>query len=137
MTFFLQMMAVGLMVGAVYALMAMAVVVIYKSSSIFNFAHGSLVALSAFLLWSLIVEWKLPLAAALPIYVITLFHIGFLIQRLIIQPLTGQPVMAAVIATIALGDVFTGLIILVWPGPGRIMPPVVPSSTLHLSGVVM
>jgi len=137
MTFFLQMMVVGLMVGAVYALMAMAVVVIYKSSSIFNFAHGSLVALSSFLLWSLIVEWELPLAAALPIYVITLFLIGFLIQRLIIQPLTGQPIMAAVIATIALGDVISGLIILVWPGPGRIMPHVVPSSTLHLSGVVM
>jgi branched-chain amino acid transport system permease protein len=137
MTFFLQMVVVGLMVGAVYALMAMAVVVIYKSSSIFNFAHGSLVALSAFLMWSLVVEWGLPLVAAVPIYVITLFIIGFLIQRLIIQPLTGQPLMAAIMATIALGDVFTGLIILVWPGPGRILPPIVPSSVFHFSGVVV
>lgn len=137
MTFFLQMMVVGLMVGAIYALMAMAVVIIYKSSSIFNFAHGSLVALSAFLMWSLIVEWELPLAAAVPIYVITLFVAGFLIQRLIIQPLTGQPLMAAIMATIALGDVITGLIILVWPGPGRILPPIMPSITFKLSGVVM
>jgi branched-chain amino acid transport system permease protein len=137
MTFFLQMMVVGLMVGAIYALMAMAVVVIYKSSFIFNFAHGSLVALSAFLMWSLLVQWDLPLAAVVPIYVITLFLIGFLIQRLIIQPLTGQPLMAAIMATIALGDVISGLIILVWPGPGRILPSIVPLRTFKLSGIVM
>ena len=80
MTFFLRMIVSGLLAGAVYALMALAVVVIYKSSSIFNFAHGSLVAFAAFLLWSFIVQWKLPLITAIPIYLVCLFSIGFLIR---------------------------------------------------------
>jgi branched-chain amino acid transport system permease protein len=45
--------------------------------------------------------------------------------------------MAAVMATIALGDIFAGIVTLIWPGPGRVMPHVVPSGTLKLSGVVM
>ncbi|MBU2552503.1 MAG: branched-chain amino acid ABC transporter permease [Proteobacteria bacterium] len=137
MTFLLQMIVSGLLSGAVYALMALAVVVIYKSSSIFNFAHGSMVAFAAFLMWSLIVQFELPLLAALPLYVGCLFLVGYLIQRLIIQPLTGQPLMAAVMATIALGDVFAGIITLIWPGPGRTLPHVFSSKTLHLGPAVM
>jgi len=137
MNFFLQMMVSGLLAGAVYALMAMAVVVIYKSSSIFNFAHGSLVAFAAFLMWALVVQWELPLPAVIPIFVLALFTVGFLIQRLILQPLTGQPLMAAVMATIALGDVFAGIVTLVWPGPGRTLPQIIPSRVFHLGGTVM
>ncbi len=137
MNFFFQMIVSGILVGSVYALMALAVVVIYKSSSIFNFAHGSLVAFSAFLLWSFIVPMALPLILVLPIYLICLFSIGFLIQRLIIQPLTGQPLMAALMVTIALGDVFSGIVTFIWPGPGRMLPEIVPSLYIYIGTAVM
>jgi branched-chain amino acid transport system permease protein len=45
--------------------------------------------------------------------------------------------MAAVMATIALGEVFAGIVTLMWPGPGRTLPRIVPSSTLNLGGAVM
>ena len=45
MNFFLQICVNGILTGFVYALMALAIVIIYKSSSVFNFAHGSLVGL--------------------------------------------------------------------------------------------
>ena len=137
MYFFLQLLIGGMLSGAVYALMALAVVVIYKSSSIFNFAHGSLVALAAFLLWALVVHWHIPLLIAIPLYLAALMLLGFLIQRLILQPLTGQPLMAAVMATIALGDVFAGVVTLFWPGTGRTLPNIVPSSIVHMGKIVM
>lgn len=135
MTFLLQMILGGILSGGVYALMALAVVVIYKSSSIFNFAHGSLVGFTAFLLWFLLVDAKIPLAATVPIYLASLFVIGFLIHRLILHPLTGQPLMAAVMATIALGEVFSGVVTLFWPGPGRMLPQIIPSRILRLSDI--
>jgi branched-chain amino acid transport system permease protein len=137
MDFLLQIMASGILTGTVYALMALAVVIIYKSSSIFNFAHGSIVAFSAFWLWSLLSQWKFPIYITIPIYIISLIGTGYLIQRLILQRLIGQPLMASIMATIALGEVFSGTVTLFWPGPGRTLPQVIPQKTLYLGNVAI
>jgi branched-chain amino acid transport system permease protein len=136
MNFLIQLLVGGIFTGTVYALMALAIVVIYKSSSVFNFAHGALVAFTTFLLWELAVQWKLSLILVFPLYLIWIALLGAVIQRLILQPLTGQPLMAAVMATIALGDVFSGLSVLFWPGPGRAFPEVIPSTNLRLGPAV-
>ena len=137
MAFFTQMLINGILTGGVYALMALAIVIIYKSSSIFNFAHGPLVALSAFLFWQLIVAWKIPFWLALPVLTVCIGMLAFLIQRLVLQPLTGQPLMAAVMATIALGELFSGAAVLFWPGPGRLLPDIVSAARIHLGPVVL
>jgi len=60
-TFFLQLMTVGLMTGSVYALVALGFVLIYKSSKIINFAQGQMLMLGAFATWALLVIFKLPI----------------------------------------------------------------------------
>jgi branched-chain amino acid transport system permease protein len=137
MDFFLQMLLTGIMTGAVYVLMAISVVIVYKSSSIFNFAHGALVALTAYLSWSFMVQLHLPIWLGFLCLLAVVFLLGWLIQRLILQPLTGQPVLAAVMATIALGEVLSGFITLVWPGPGRNFPEIIPSEVIHLGEVIL
>lgn len=135
MTFLTQLLINGILTGGVYALMALAVVIVYKSSSVFNFAHGSLVALIAFIFWQLMVPWQMPAWLSLPLLVVFVAVLSILIQRLVLQPLTGQSLMSAIMATIALGEVFHGTVVLFWPGPGRLLPKFVPSTTLHLGAV--
>jgi branched-chain amino acid transport system permease protein len=135
MEFFLQLVVSGFLTGAVYALMALGIVIIYKSSSVFNFAHGSIVAFTAYLIWYLLVKLHLPILFAVVISLPVIAIISYLIQRLILYPLTGQPVLAAIMATLALAEVIAGFITLFWPGPARTYPAFLPTGTIQLGSV--
>jgi branched-chain amino acid transport system permease protein len=137
MEFFLQTITNGILTGGVYALMALAVVVIYKASSTFNFAHGSLVAFSAFLMWQMIVSWQIPLLVAIILLFLFICVLSYLIQRAVLQPLTGQSMMSAIMATIAMGEIFSGAIVFFWPGPGRVLPKMVSSFKIHFGSVIV
>ena len=137
MEFLAEILINGVLAGSVYSLMALAIVIIYKSSSVFNFAHGSLVAFTTFLLWQLIVGWKVPIWAAIPVLVIFTGVLSYLIQRLVLQPLTGHSLMSAIMATIALGELFHGAVVLFWPGPGRMLPELISSGNVHLGSIAV
>jgi branched-chain amino acid transport system permease protein len=137
MDFFAQLFVSGFLTGSVYALMALGIVVIYKASSVFNFAHGSLVAFSAYLMWAFLADLKLPLVLSVVLSLIVVALVAYLIQRLILYPLTGQPVLAAIVATLALAEVINGLITLIWPGPARTYPKLLPSGVLSFGPVVV
>ncbi|MBW1681577.1 MAG: branched-chain amino acid ABC transporter permease [Deltaproteobacteria bacterium] len=129
---FSQLIVSGFLTGSVYALMALGIVVIYKASSVFNFAHGSIVAFTAYLIWSFVVQLHLnPLLAGI-LCLLVIGIISFLVQRLILYPLTGQPVLAALMATLALGEVVSGFVTLMWPGPARTYPDFLPSGLIRL-----
>jgi len=135
--FFLEILLNGLLSGGVYALMGLALVIIYKSSSIFNFAHGSLVAFTTFLLWQLIVGWHVPIWLAVPLLVAFTFLVSYLVQRLVLQPLIGQSLMSAIMATIALGEFLHGAAVLFWPGPGRMLPPFIGASRVRIGSIAV
>ncbi len=137
MDFFAQLIVSGFLTGSVYALMALGIVVIYKASSVFNFAHGSLVAFTAYLMWAFLADLKLGLVPAVVLSLIVVAAIAYLIQRLILHPLTGQPILAAIVATLALAEVVNGLITLIWPGPGRTYPKLLPSGVFSLGPAVV
>lgn len=137
MEFLLQIFTNGILSGFVYALMALGIVIIYKSSSVFNFAHGSLVALCTFILWQLVVNMGIPFYVAVFIELAIIGILSFLVQDLVLKPLTGQPLMAAIMATIALGELFNGIVILFWPGIGRVLPTWIPVTTIKIGPVVM
>jgi len=132
MEIFIQLFASGLLTGAVYALMALGIVIIYKASSVFNFAHGGIVALTAYLVWSLLVQFHLHAGLVVLFALVAMGLIAILVQRFILHPLTGQPVLAAVVATLALSEVIAGLITVLWPGPARVYPKVIPSRTIQI-----
>lgn len=137
MEFLLQLLTTGVMVGMVYALMALGIVIIVKTTSIFNFSHGTIVGFMCFLAWSMMAQLHLPLWATAVALVGFAIILGLLIQRLIMNPLIGQPVLAAIMATLALTQVFSGLVTLLWPGPARMYPPFMPSGVIHLGTTVI
>jgi branched-chain amino acid transport system permease protein len=135
MEFFLQLVVSGFLTGSVYALMALGIVIIYKASSVFNFAHGSIVAFAAYLIWHFLANLHFPILLTVVISLAVIALLSYLIQRLILYPLTGQPVLAAIMATLALAEVVAGFVTLFWPGPARTYPKFMPTGTIQLGSV--
>jgi branched-chain amino acid transport system permease protein len=134
-----QFIVTGITTGILYGLMGLAMVIIYKSCGIFNFAHGSIVGFVALLIWAFWVQLHLPVWLVLIAIILSSIILGLIIERGILRPLTGQPLLAAIMATIGLGEMFAGVVTLFWPGQGRQYPAVFSSQmgVLHLGNVVM
>lgn len=133
---FLQLILSGVMMGGIYGLMAAGIVLICKSSRIFNFAHGDLSALGAFLMWSFLVQLNLPFPVAILAAVAAAFVLARTIERMVLRPMIGQPLLSIIMVTIGLGQVLAGFVTLLWPGPGRKYPSIIPSGVIRLGDVV-
>ena len=124
MTTFLAFLTTGLVVGCIYALTATGLVVTYMTSGIFNFAHGAIGMIAAFVYWQFSVGWGWPVPIAL---FATLFVVaplmGAVIERLLIRPIRGASVDLAIVITLALLLLLIGVANVVWAGTTtRILP---------------
>jgi len=107
----------GLLNGGTIGLIALGIVLIYKSSEVFNFAHGHLVMFGAFLTWwftgggaepgAALID--LPLWAAVIAALAGSMGVGLLIERLALRPMTGQPLLAIMLMTLGLAQLFEGV----------------------------
>ena len=112
-----QQFVTGLLNGGTIGLIALGIVLIYKSSEVFNFAHGHLVMFGAFLTWwftgggaepgAALID--LPLWAALIAALAGSMGIGLLIERFALRPMTGQPLLAIMLMTLGLAQLFEGV----------------------------
>ena len=114
MTFFFDLTVNGLMNGSTYALVALGFVLIYKATSVVNFAQGELVMFGGYVAAALVVLYGLPLAVALPLLLVVMFALGFVIERGVLRPLVGQQVISVVMVTIGLAGVFQGTAAMLW-----------------------
>ncbi len=105
---FLQQVFSGLAAGAIYASVALALVMIYRSTDLVNFAQGEMAMFSTYIAWTL-VNAGLPFWAAFAITLVASFVGGMVIERVVIRPVENAPVLAAVIVTIALLLIFNSL----------------------------
>jgi branched-chain amino acid transport system permease protein len=107
---FAQVTVNGIAVGAIYALVALGIVLIYKATEVLNFAHGDLLVLAAFSTWALIVGAGLPfwLAAGLVVVAVGLLAAG--LDAVVIRRIAGQPQFAGVMLTIALAFMIRGAV---------------------------
>ena len=97
----LQQVLAGLANGAIYALMALAVVMIYQAIDHLNFAQGEMAMFSTFIAWQLI-AWDWPYWVAFAISVIVSFVAGILIDRVLFRPINNAPILSQLVAFIAL-----------------------------------
>jgi branched-chain amino acid transport system permease protein len=104
----LQQVFSGLAAGAIYASVALALVMIYRSTDLVNFAQGEMAMFSTYIAWTL-VNAGLPFWAAFAITLVASFIGGMVIERVVIRPVENAPVLAAVIVTIALLLIFNSL----------------------------
>jgi branched-chain amino acid transport system permease protein len=132
MTFFVQLMVSGFALGMVYALIAIGFVIILKCSQAFNIAQGQFVMIGGYLGFTFLVMFHLPIWASLLAAIAVAIIMGLLIERLTLRPLVGQPVLAVIMMTIALGVLLDGLATLIWGGEYKTYHGVLPTLTLHV-----
>ncbi|HEU4371144.1 MAG TPA: branched-chain amino acid ABC transporter permease [Methylomirabilota bacterium] len=114
MAFFFDLFVNGLMTGMMYALVALGFVLIYKATSVVNFAQGELVMFGGYVAAALLSLYHLPLPVALPVLMGTMVLLGFLLERGVLRPLVGQQVISVVMVTIGLAQVLQGSAAMVW-----------------------
>ena len=85
MDFFLQLLISGLVIGSIYALVGLGFVIIYKSSSILNFAQGEFLMLGAYVCVALVGGYRVPLWAAFPLTLGFFAVMGVLMERLLLR----------------------------------------------------
>jgi branched-chain amino acid transport system permease protein len=111
--FFIEVLVGGLLSGIMYSLVALGFVLIYKASSVFNFAQGAMV-LFAVLSFVGIIELGLPFWAALPVTVGVMVLVGMATERFVLRPLVSQSEETLLMATIGLTFVIEGVAQLAW-----------------------
>jgi branched-chain amino acid transport system permease protein len=117
MLLFTQIVINGILVGGLYSLLALAIVLIYKSTRVFNFAMGEMLALGGFVLYLFMATLHFPVWLATACTAVTALVVGAAIERLALRPLIGQPILAAIMATLALSLMLKGIMFAVWGSP--------------------
>jgi len=100
--------------ASIYALIACGYVLIYRVSRVLNLAHGELMMLGAYLLLATASLFAGNPALALAAALVLSVTVGALVYVLLMRRMTGEIVLAAVLATVALGIFLRGVVVLVW-----------------------
>lgn len=136
MTMMLYFLVQGLCIGSLYALAALGFVMIFKSSSVLNFAHGELLAFGAFLFLVLSTWAGLPIVVAFVVTLVGSFALGFIIERLFLRPLIGEALIQVIMLTVGLAAMFKGLLLFVFGGDRHSYPRFLPQDLgVHLGPV--
>lgn len=137
MTEFLTFLVNGILIGLLYALIALTFIIIYRSSGVFNFAQGELIVLAAFLIWSFAEWWPDHLFLATLAATITLTVVGLVIERLVIRPLIGADVFAFVMVTIGLLLFMQGILLVIWGPEIHLFPAIIPLTGVKFGAIVV
>ncbi|MBI5015934.1 MAG: branched-chain amino acid ABC transporter permease [Deltaproteobacteria bacterium] len=136
MEFYLQLMISGLVLGSIYALVALGFAIIYKSTSVVNFAQGEFLMFGAYFCFSMVVQFKVPWFWA---FVLTLgfsILLALLVERLILRPMIGEPVISIIMVTIGLSSVLRSIVMAIWGTEIRVYdPPLFPDTAVTLAGI--
>jgi branched-chain amino acid transport system permease protein len=124
MELFLMTLTTGIMVGGIYALVALGWVLIYKCSGVLNLAMGELTLIGAYVSLSFY-SMGIPFLLSLLFSLIIGFILGILTERIFLDKLIGEPVLTVIMVTVGLSFFFKGCVELVWGTDTRVFEPAV------------
>ncbi len=132
---FLQQIASGLANGAIYACVALALVMIYVSTDHINFAQGEMAMFSTYLSWQLM-TWGMSFWTAFVIAVALSFVLGVAIERIVLRPLHTAPVLSIIVVFIGLLAIFNSVAGAIWSYLIKEYPSPFPKSSFGIAGVI-
>jgi branched-chain amino acid transport system permease protein len=136
MSYFFQIVVSGIVVGSIYALAALGLVLVYKSSRVANFAHGQIIAAGAFITFFLTVRVGVPILISFLASMIITFFLAMSVERIFLRRLIGEPIISVIMVTIGLASIIDGLIYLTPFGSENFsFPAFLPEDSLSLGGV--
>jgi branched-chain amino acid transport system permease protein len=110
----MQLVLVGAGVGALYGLLGVGLVVIYKTTRVINFAHGGIAMLTGFVAWSAINRSHIHPATAILLSLEFAAVLGLVIDRGLMRFVADRSRLSALIMTVALGVLLQGIVLLGW-----------------------
>jgi branched-chain amino acid transport system permease protein len=137
MWFFLQLVIQGLAVGSVYALVALGFVLIYKASSVINFAQGELLMVGAYVCLALLTTFQVPFWAAFFLTMAFSVILALLIERLVLRPMIGEPAISIIMITIGLSLVLKSSVAAIWGVEIRAFPSIFPETPLRVGEIIV
>jgi branched-chain amino acid transport system permease protein len=111
---FFQQLVFGLALGSVYGSLALALVLIHRTTRVVNFAQGEMAMFTTFICWSLITNHGLSFWPAFFVTCLAAFAIGVGVERVVIRPFEHSSPLALILVTIALFVIFNGLAAWIW-----------------------
>jgi branched-chain amino acid transport system permease protein len=128
----------GLSSGGIYASVALALVIIYRSTGVVNFAQGEMATFTTFVAWTLI-DHGVGYWGAFALTLLIAFTGGIALERIVIRPVESAPVLTVVILTIGLFIALNGLMNWIWSAQVRSFPPnrPFPTRTIDIAGVAI
>ena len=137
MELFFMTLTTGIMVGGIYALIALGWVLIYKCSGVLNLAMGELTLIGAYVSLSFY-SMGVPFLLSLLFSLIIGFILGILTERIFLDRLIGEPILSVIMVTVGLSFFFKGIVELIWGTDTRVFtPPVFSLEPIHLGPLVI
>ena len=133
---FIQLVIDGLSTGSIYAALALAIVLVNQATGLINFAQGGMAVLSAYIAWQL-TAWNVPLLLAILISIAVSFVIGAIVERFLIRKFEGGDPDTAVVVTIGLLTLITGICAWIWSYNNKLFPSLFPLQTINVAGAVI
>ena len=124
----------GLVIGNIYALLAVGLALIFGVANLINFAHGSIYTVGAYVGWVCITQLHWPLAATVPVVLLASAVLGVAIERLALRPLHNASRIAPLLATIGLSLVLDQVTQLVFTPNPRALPSPLPDWRFQIGG---
>jgi branched-chain amino acid transport system permease protein len=134
---FFQQIVSGLGTGAIYAALALALVLIHRATGVINFAQGEMAMFTTYVAWTLTANHGWSYWPAFVATLVFAFVLGVGIQRVVIHPVANASVLTIVIMTIGLVLTFNGLAGLIWSSEVRAFPSPFPNETWSIGGVAI
>jgi branched-chain amino acid transport system permease protein len=125
----------GFALGSIYGLVALGFALVFKATDVLNFAQGMFVVIGAYLAVTATSLLHLPIAAAVVFLLAGAAVIGAFIQATLIRPLTGRPVLAIIMVTIALSIVLRAAIEIIYGPQPRVLETPMPTGAFLVAGV--
>ena len=134
---FFQQVVAGLGSGAIYAALALALVLIHRATGVINFAQGEMAMFTTYIAWTLTANHGWSYWPAFAATLLFAFVLGVGIHRVVIHPVERSSVLTVVIMTIGLVLTFNGLASLIWSAEIRAFPSPFPNETWRIGGVAI
>src|SRR4030042_1857569 len=112
--YLLQLFISGLVIGSIYAAVALGFTIIYKATRVVNFAQGEFLMVGAYVCYAFVVQMHVPFWAALLLTIVFALVMAMVLERLVLRPMIGGPVISIIMVTIALSLVMRSPVTAVW-----------------------
>ena len=136
MQYLLQLIISGLVVGSIYEAVALCFTIIYKATRVVNFAQGEFLMVGAYVCYAFVVQMGVPFYAAMLLTILFGMVLAVILERLILRPMIGEPIISIIMVTIGLSLVLRSIVTAVWGNDILVYEPkLFPQETVSMAGV--